>query len=245
MPNNYGAPGGDSSPWVKRTISAMCCPATHASITRFTIEVAAQVQPEGCIEDCGDMCTDCAERGREFQVFCRLAIGPALKQEGRPDKRGVRLDSWCGMTNEPSAQKYEGALIDEGNEVIMEHGTTVMMKIPRLEDDDVTACPGFAVMIEWEKCEDGDHHDMLVMPMSAMPVATMLVSPVNYKHLIACPCPNPEHIKGTMAETPSFVPKKPPAPVRVPSMPSGVAKRKRANPADDDKGDKSPSLAMH
>ena len=63
----------------------------------------------------------------------RLSIGPARKVEGQPDKRGVSIDSWVGMTNEPDAERFEGTLLDSGNTVVMAQGDTVMLKIPVLD----------------------------------------------------------------------------------------------------------------
>lgn len=206
-------PGNESvepSPWVSRSMKVMLCPGTQASISRFIVDFAAKVTGSDCIDECDEGCNNCMERGRNYQVFLRIAVGPALKQAGKPDKRGIRLDSWCGMTHEPDSERYEGALIDADNQIILEQGAVVMLKVPRLETETVTAFPGLGLMIEWPQCEDSDHHDLLVMPTSVMPMSSMMISPVNYHHHVLCPCPNPAHHNSKCL--PDFVPKMPPAP---------------------------------
>ena len=148
------------SPWVHRNLKVLVRPATAVSVSRFVIDFAAKVKPMECEEACEPGCNSCMETGRNYQVICRLSVGPARRVEGQPDKCGVRLDSWCGLTHEPDAAKFEGVLIDEANEVIMTQGDVTMLKIPPLEEAETTAFPGLSLLFEWPLCDDPEEHDL-------------------------------------------------------------------------------------
>jgi len=181
--------------WHKRCFVVSCTTAA-AYVSRFVIDINAYVAKSLDSDDDDDVDAPPAV-GRNYQVFVRLSVGPMLEIAGKPGKRGIRIDSWVGMTHEPDAEKYEGATLDEGNEIILSRGSVALLKLPKMESEEICVFPGLGLMVEWT---DPLSH-ILIMPTSAMPLHMCLITPVMTQESL--------YVSGVFE---SFIPARPPQP---------------------------------
>ena len=183
--------------WHKRCFTVFCSGRNSVYVSRFVIDINAYVAKSLDSDDDDDHVDAPPAVGRNYQVFVRLSVGPMLEVAGKPNKRGIRVDSWVGMTHEPDAEKYEGATLDEGNEIVLSQGATALLKLPKMESEHICAFPGIGLMVEWTDSLS----EILIMPTSAMPLHTCLITPIMTK----------ESMHGAELLE-SFIPERPPQP---------------------------------
>lgn len=201
-----------------------------AVVVRFIVEFAAVVSDDGDDDEGLDWPLDRMRVGRSFSTLVRLSVGPALCEENRMDKRGVRIDAWVGGTVEPNSERFEGALLDEQNEVVMAQGEVAMLKIPCLNADsgEQGACgfPGLGLMIDWTNTPGAKYQTMKIMPMMKVPTARLNITEIEeLSYRSKCPCGGTCWDNEKHPRLPDTVPKRPKA---------GVPKRRpEASPPQD------------
>ena len=166
----------NGSPWISRVVNLKVRTTDEAFVSRFIVDFCGRVPAH----DDDELC--CARHGREdcwtccsttcrWQCLVRIAVGPATSEPGRPDRRGVRLDAWGGMTTH--TKLLQGSELDTANEVVMEHGDTVLLKIPELGGGNF---PGLGLFVEWPRMKVGALHGLaypfMVMPVQQFPTHT-------------------------------------------------------------------------
>lgn len=199
----------NGSPWISRVVNLKVRTTDEAFVSRFIVDFCGRVPAH----DDDELC--CARHGREdcwtccsttcrWQCLVRIAVGPATSEPGRPDRRGVRLDAWGGMTTH--TKLLQGSELDTANEVVMEHGDTVLLKIPELGGGNF---PGLGLFVEWPRMKVGALHGLaypfMVMPVQQFPTHTMLISPIGILRFQRQPC---NHFHADLL--PDFVPQAPP-----------------------------------
>jgi len=221
------------SPWISRFVNLKVRTTDEAFVSRFLVDFCGRVPAD----DDDELC--CARHGREdcwtcfsttcrWQCLVRIAVGPATSEPGRPDRRGVRLDAWGGMTHH--TKMIQGSELDTANEVVMENGDTVLLKIPELGD----GFPGLGFFVEWPRTKrevPAHTYPFMVMPTQPFPTHTMLISPIGISRIPRLPC---NHVNADVL--PDFVPQAPPLRVKARStnpfaMPVATGKRTRQTTA--------------
>jgi hypothetical protein len=199
------------SPWVSRFLNLNLQRAHASFVTRFLVDFRARMPAHDdddfcCARHGREDCWKCYETSRHWQCLVRLAVGPATRDPGRPDRRGLRLDAWMGTSTESGIA--DGKELDTCNEVVIENGDTVFLKIPELEG----FFPGLGIYIEWPLVDENipvPNYPLLVMPTQPFPTHTMLVSRIGTARTVdaSCPC--------CRTSIPmEFVPKAPPSRAR-------------------------------
>ena len=217
-------------PFTSRQLLLKLQPDDASYVGRFFVDFSGRT-PESnddgvCKRHGREDCFRCMSKTRDFQCLVRVAVGPPTREDGRAERRGVRVDVWNGMTCE--GHMSEGVELDTANEQIIEHGATTFFKIP----ESVGAFAGLGLFLEWPRVPDGLHeYSMLLMPTQMFPTHTMLMSRIGCQKIkirqCSC-CPPPELF--------DFVPSAPPLRNAVPpggTMTTRAERRKRLREGSD------------
>lgn len=175
----------------------------HSFVQRLSVDFSSIVVDDE--DDCPSVST-----GRMFSCIVRIAVGPPRIVAGKPTKRGIRFDSWVGMTTEPDAEKYEGVSLDDGNEIILTKGETAMIKLPNMDGDEICAFPGLGFFLEWTNIPDSRTNQLHIMSLCKMPFYMMRMSTLNAQGYSQRPCSCGDCSTSFKPKVPDFVPKIPP-----------------------------------
>lgn len=170
--------------------------------------------------------------GSAFSCVVRVSIGPPRIIADKPTKRGVRVDSWIGMTTEPDAEKYEGTILDEGNEIILAKGDTAIIKLPHVEDENNCAFPGMALFFDWTNVLNSKTSTLHVIGLIKVPFYMLRLSGINAQSYSSrmCGCYDCSS-DARKLKLPDHVPKTPPVPPPPPLATPRLAIEERSSAA--------------